>query len=63
VRTLGREWSLLDEGEKGRWPGITAYYGGILSIIAFHERFLLEGHRRSTFMMIDRNVIAASLST
>jgi putative transposase len=31
-----------------------------LSIIAFHERFPLEGYRRLTFMMIDQNLVAAS---
>ena len=34
-----------------------------LSIIAFHERFPLEGYRRLTFMMIDQNVVAVSPST
>lgn len=34
-----------------------------LSIIAFHERYPLEGYRRLTFMMIDQNVVAASPST
>lgn len=34
-----------------------------LSIVAFHERFPLEGYRRLTFMMIDQNVVAASPST
>jgi transposase InsO family protein len=34
-----------------------------LSIIAFHERFPLEGYRRLTFMMLDQDVVAASPST
>jgi transposase InsO family protein len=34
-----------------------------LSIIAFHERFPLEGYRRLTFMMIDQNIAAASPSS
>jgi putative transposase len=34
-----------------------------LSIIAFHERYPLEGYRRLTFMMIDQNVVAASPSS
>jgi len=34
-----------------------------LSVIAFHERFPLEGYRRLAFMMIDQNVVAASPST
>ncbi len=33
------------------------------AIIAFHERFPLEGYRRLTFMMIDQNVVAASPSS
>ena len=33
------------------------------AIIAFHERFPLEGYRRLTFMMIDRNVVAVSPSS
>lgn len=32
-------------------------------IIAFHERFPLEGYRRLTFMMIDQDVVAASPSS
>ncbi len=32
-------------------------------IIAFHERFPLEGYRRLTFMMIDQEVVAASPSS
>jgi transposase InsO family protein len=34
-----------------------------LSILAFHERFPLEGYRRLTFMMLDQDVVAASPST
>jgi transposase InsO family protein len=34
-----------------------------LSIIAFHERFPLEGYRRLTFMMIDQDIVAASPSS
>jgi putative transposase len=30
------------------------------SIVAFHEQFPLEGYRRLTFMMLDRDVVAAS---
>jgi putative transposase len=33
------------------------------AIIAFHERFPLEGYRRLTFMMIDQDVVAASPSS
>jgi transposase InsO family protein len=33
------------------------------AILAFHERFPLEGYRRLTFMMIDQNVVAASPSS
>lgn len=33
------------------------------AIIAFHERFPLEGYRRLTFMMIDQDVAAASPSS
>lgn len=33
------------------------------AIIAFHERFPLEGYRRLTFMMIDQNIVAASPSS
>jgi putative transposase len=33
------------------------------AIIAFHEQFPLEGYRRLTFMMIDRNVVAVSPSS
>jgi putative transposase len=33
------------------------------AIIAFHERFPLEGYRRLTFMMIDQNIAAASPSS
>jgi putative transposase len=33
------------------------------AILAFHERFPLEGYRRLTFMMIDENVVAASPSS
>ncbi|HEX7842173.1 MAG TPA: DDE-type integrase/transposase/recombinase [Kofleriaceae bacterium] len=32
-------------------------------IIAFHERFPLEGYRRLAFMMIDQDVVAASPSS
>jgi transposase InsO family protein len=32
-------------------------------IIAFHERFPLEGYRRLTFMMIDQEVVATSPSS
>jgi transposase InsO family protein len=32
-------------------------------IIAFHDRFPLEGYRRLAFMMIDRNLVAASPSS
>lgn len=31
-----------------------------LGIVAFHERYPLEGYRRLTFMMIDQDVVAAS---
>jgi putative transposase len=34
-----------------------------LSIVAFHERYPLEGYRRLTFMMIDQDVVAASPSS
>lgn len=33
------------------------------AIVAFHDRFPLEGYRRLTFMMIDQNVVAASPSS
>ena len=33
------------------------------AILAFHERYPLEGYRRLTFMMIDQNVVAASPSS
>jgi putative transposase len=33
------------------------------AILAFHERFPLEGYRRLTFMMIDQNIVAASPSS
>ena len=33
------------------------------AIIAFHEKFPLEGYRRLTFVMIDQNVAAASPSS
>jgi putative transposase len=33
------------------------------AIIAFQERFPLEGYRRLTFMMIDQNIAAASPSS
>lgn len=33
------------------------------AIIAFHERFPLEGYRRLAFMMIDQDVVAASPSS
>jgi putative transposase len=33
------------------------------AIIAFHERFPLEGYRRLTFMMIDQDVVAVSPSS
>ena len=33
------------------------------AIIAFHDRFPLEGYRRLTFMMIDQDVVAASPSS
>lgn len=33
------------------------------AILAFHERFPLEGYRRLTFMMIDQDVVAASPSS
>jgi transposase InsO family protein len=34
-----------------------------VAILAFHERFPLEGYRRLSFMMIDQDVIAASASS
>jgi transposase InsO family protein len=33
------------------------------AIIAFHDRFPLEGYRRLTFMMLDQDVVAASPSS
>jgi transposase InsO family protein len=33
------------------------------AIIAFHDKFPLEGYRRLTFMMIDRDLVAASPSS
>jgi len=33
------------------------------AILDFHERFPLEGYRRLTFMMLDRNVVAVSPSS
>jgi len=33
------------------------------AIIDFHHEHPLEGYRRLTFMMLDRNVVAASLSS
>ena len=32
-------------------------------IVAFHEQYPLEGYRRLTYMMIDKNVVAASSSS
>jgi hypothetical protein len=33
------------------------------AIIAFHEQYPLEGYRRLSFMMLDRNIVALSPST
>jgi len=34
-----------------------------MAIINFHHQFPLEGYRRLTFMMLDRNVVAVSPSS
>ena len=34
-----------------------------VAIISFHHQFPLEGYRRLTFMMLDRNVVAVSPSS
>ena len=34
-----------------------------MAIISFHHQFPLEGYRRLTFMMLDRNVVAVSPSS
>ena len=33
------------------------------AIVVFHGRYPLEGYRRLTFMMLDRDIVAASPST
>jgi len=34
-----------------------------VAIISFHQEFPLEGYRRVTFMMLDRDVVAVSPSS
>ena len=34
-----------------------------VAIISFHQEFPLEGYRRLTFMMLDRDVVAVSPSS